>query len=114
MAKTFRQPADSVSVPAPVGGTVAGNVYVIDHLVGVAATTEAAGDLVTLHVTGSFLVTKLGTDDVAIGNALYWDTGNNRATLTATSNKVMGYALAPAGNGVTTVEVRLQPNMVAP
>jgi predicted RecA/RadA family phage recombinase len=44
---------------------------------------------------------------VTQGAALYWDNTNSRLTTTASGNTYAGYAFAAAGNGVTTVNIKL-------
>ncbi len=58
-------------------------------------------------VRGVFSITKLSTDVVAEGVALYWDSTNSRLTVTAADNTKVGYAASAAGNGATTVNILL-------
>jgi predicted RecA/RadA family phage recombinase len=53
------------------------------------------------------------TADIAQGDKLYWDAGASKLTKTAGtgSKPLVGYAVAAAGNGATTVKVRLQATM---
>lgn len=72
----------------------------------------AAGDILNteigiLAMDGVFDLPKLSTDVVAQGVALYWDNTNKRLTVTAAGNTLVGYAHAAAGNGVTTVQCRI-------
>ena len=60
-----------------------------------------------LHVTGVWSAAKLSTDVVTQGAALYWDNTNSRFTLTSAGNTLAGWAFAAAGNGVTTVQIKL-------
>lgn len=50
---------------------------------------------------------KLTTDVVTVGAVLYFDAGNDRLTLTASTHKQAGIALNAAGNGVTSCRVLL-------
>jgi predicted RecA/RadA family phage recombinase len=54
-----------------------------------------------------FTLAKLSTDVVAQGAILYWDAGNSRLTVTASTHKKAGLAAGAAGSGVSTVAVDL-------
>jgi predicted RecA/RadA family phage recombinase len=84
-----------------------GNVLVIGTRVGVALTDIANGDTGSVQMSGVFNVACLGTDVVTQGAVLYWDSDPGQATLTSTDNTLMGYAFAASGDGVTTVDVKL-------
>lgn len=106
--KNFVQPGGVVSVTAPANVSSGAGVQV-GALFGVAATDAVSGAAVQIATEGVFTVTKLGTDDVAAGDVLYWDAGNSRLTKTAGTNGklVAGVAVAAAGAGVATVRVKL-------
>ena len=96
-------------VPFTAAGTLsAGDVLVLGDLVGVVANDCVSGDLNYLQVEGCFArIPKLSTDVVAVGADLWWDAGNSRMTLTASTHKYAGKAIAAAGNGVATVDIKL-------
>lgn len=106
MTTKFRQPGDVIDYVAG-GNIVAGQVVVIGARIGVALTAIANGKTGSVRVTGVFEITKLGTDVVAQGAALYWDAGNTRLTTTVGSNTPAGYAWKAAGNGPTLVEIKI-------
>jgi predicted RecA/RadA family phage recombinase len=90
------------------GGTItSGQVVLVVNRIGVALAAIANGATGAVRVKGIFTIAKLSTDVVAQGDLLYWDAGNSRLTLTASTHKVAGYAAAAAGSGVTTVEINL-------
>ena len=106
--------ADKVSegnyVPYTPGSAVAqGSVVVQADLVGVAELAIPANTLGSLSVRGLYNINKLSTDVVAAGAILYWDAVNSRATITASSHKIFGRAVAAAGNGATKVLAVLNP-----
>lgn len=74
---------------------------------GVATVDIPAGGTGSVQMTGVVTLPKLTTDVVTAGALLYWDDTNKRLTLTATSNTLAGYAFADAGNGVTSVAIKL-------
>lgn len=84
-----------------------GAVVLVGVKVGIATTDIANGAKGSLAMDGVYSVAKLGTDVVAQGAALYWDNINSRMTVTATANTLAGYAVEAAGNGITTVKVRI-------
>jgi len=59
------------------------------------------------NIVGQYEMTVLGTDVVTVGALLYWDDGNTRLTLTASTHELAGYAATASPDGVTTVEVIL-------
>lgn len=86
-----------------------GDVVVVGDRVGIALTDIANGATGPVALRGVWTVTALGTDDIAVGKTLYWDAGNSRATLTASTHKKIGTAAAASGSLVTTVDVELHP-----
>ena len=109
MATNFIQPGDVVTVPAPSGGTVSGAGYVIGSLFGVATTTTAQTEPVALALTGVFDLPKAPSQAWTVGALIYWDAAEARCTTTASTNKIIGVAVAAvgAGAGETVGRVRL-------
>lgn len=85
-----------------------GQPVLMGDVLGVALSDIANGSSGSVAVSGTFTIAKLSTDTPAQGAALYWDAGNSRLTTTASTHKLAGYAAAAAGNGDTTVRVRLK------
>ena len=108
MAKNYIQAGDSLAYTNGGGTTItSGSAIVMGVRVVVALTDIAAGKSGTVAARGVFALDKLGTDVVAQGALLYWDTANKRLTTTTGGNTLAGYAAAPAGNGATTVALAL-------
>ena len=105
--KNYIQPGNTITITAPTGGVVSGDGVLIGSLFGVAAFDAEESESVEIQTTGVMVLPKLATDVVAVGDLLHWDSTNNRLTKTATSNKLIGVAVAAAGNGATTVVIRL-------
>jgi predicted RecA/RadA family phage recombinase len=93
----------------PGANVAQGAVVVQADLVGVAKRAIAANTLGALSVRGVFNIDKLSTDVVTAGAILYWDVANSRATITASTHKAFGRAIAAAGNGTTKVLAILNP-----
>ncbi|WP_448682590.1 DUF2190 family protein [Pseudomonas nicosulfuronedens] len=106
--KSFIQHGDCITVPAPAGGTISGQLYKVGAFVGVAATTEAAGDLVVLKLNGVFELTKISAQAWAVGDLVYMNTGSRSLTNASASGLVLvGAATEVAANPSAVGRVRL-------
>lgn len=100
MARTYKQPADVITLPAPTGGTVSGSVYRINQLVLVALETKAQTVDCAFARVGIFTVTKVGSQAWAVGTLVYWDNGNTRFTTTSASGLTpCGFTASVVGSG---------------
>lgn len=106
MTTKFVQPGEVIDHVA-IGAKASGQPVLIGTKLGVCVADIANGATGPVAVSGVYTVTKLTTDVVAQGAALYWDNGNSRLTTTVASNVYAGYAFAAAGNGVTSVNIKL-------
>ena len=84
-----------------------GAVVLMGTKIGVCVADIANTATGPVRVTGVHSIAKLSTDVVAQGAALYWDNGNTRLTVTSAGNTYAGWATAAAGNGVTTVNCKI-------
>lgn len=105
--KNFHSRGTSVTVPAPSGGTVSGNGYLIGSLFGIAGATVDEGDPVVLDVVGCFTIVKATGGALAVGAPAYWDNTAKKVTATATDNTLIGVAIEAAGSDATSAVVRL-------
>ena len=107
--KNFQQDGKKINwVNGTSADVSAGDMVKVGDRVGVCSNdiTDGATGVVTL--IGVFKsIPKLSTDVVAMGVDLYWDDTNKRLTLTSTSNTLAGMAYIAAGNGVTTVTIKI-------
>jgi len=107
---TARFVHDGNSVDYTPGSAVtAGDVVVQGELVGVAKVDIPANVLGALAVSGVFdfpKATGTGTA-IAAGANCYWDATNQRATTTASGNKLIGKAVRAAADADATVRIRL-------
>lgn len=107
----YRGPGDTIdytpNVAVPAGTVVVLAGGTAGKLVCVAAHDLVANEKGALHTKGVWEFDKLSTDVVTVGDKLWWDAGNSRMTLTASTHGLAGVAVTAAGNGVTRVEVRL-------
>lgn len=90
------------------GSTVtAGSGILVGTKVGVATVDIANSATGSVAMDGVFNVTKLSTDAVTQGAALYWDNTNKRLTTTSSGNTYAGYAAAASGSGTANVNIAL-------
>lgn len=109
--KTKIQEGDKLELTAPYAVT-SGDGLLVGAIFGVASFTAGNGEQVTAHTRGVFELPKLSTDVVAAGDPLWWDNTNKRLTKTGVTGMfAVGKATKAAGNGVTTVEVLIDPGM---
>ena len=106
MAKNYIQPGAVIDYVA--GANIAsGQMVLMGARVGVALAAIASGATGPIQVSGVFTVAKLSTDVVTQGALLYWDNANSRLTVTAAGSTLAGFAAAAAGNGVATVNIKI-------
>lgn len=91
------------------GGTAiaAGAVVLVGKRIGVALSAIAANAIGPLGMVGVWNISKASADVVAQGDLLYWDNTNGRLTTSASGNTQAGFADAAAGNGATTVNIKI-------
>lgn len=99
--------AGNVIPYTPTAAVASGAMVAFGTKVGVAVADIAANATGSLQIVGEFTITKLGTDNVAAGAALYWDNTNKRLTTTSAGNTYAGFATQAAGAGVTTVQIKI-------
>lgn len=93
----------------PGADVAAGDVVVLNDLVGVAKLDIKANTLGALAVAGAFEFPKTTGAGTAItaGTKLYWDAVAKVATATVGANKIIGKATADAADASTTVRARM-------
>ncbi|MFB3894448.1 MAG: DUF2190 family protein [Phycisphaerae bacterium] len=93
----------------PGADVAAGAVVVQGELVGVAKVPIPANALGALAVTGVFDFPKAAGAGTAItaGANCYWDAANQRATTTATGNKLIGKCVKAAADADALVRIRM-------
>jgi len=109
MATNFVHGGDRVTVAAPYAVSSGGGVLV-GSLFGVAQTDAESGASVVIVTRGVFDLTAEGASDgqdLAVGDAVYWDNTNKRVTKTSTANTKVGVAVAAKASTATTARVRL-------
>ena len=104
--KNYVQPGDVVGVTAPANVSSGAGVLV-GSLFGVAVADALSGGEVQIAVNGVFDLPKVGSQAWTVGALIYW-TGT-ACTNVASTNKLIGVAVAAVGSGAdeTTGRVRL-------
>lgn len=97
--KNYVQPGNSLTVPAPAGGVVAGQPVAIGSLRGIASTSALEGEDVAITRVGVFDVVKATGAAWAVGDKVYYSAANGNFTKTATDNVLFGFAAAAAVSG---------------
>jgi len=111
MASNFVQPGKTVTLTAPSGGVVSGQILAIGQLVGVALNTAAQGDPFELATEGVFEVAKTSALAIDPGDAVYLDAMNSVVNKTSPAQKEVGVAVSSAANPSATVKVKLIPTI---
>lgn len=96
----------------PSEAVAAGEVIVLESLVGIARLDIAPGTLGSLAVTGVFEIAK-AAGEITAGVPLYWDAANKNVTVTAAGNTYIGKAVTSAASADAVVHLLLNAPYVA-
>ncbi|MBF0560997.1 MAG: DUF2190 family protein [Alphaproteobacteria bacterium] len=105
--KNYVQPGHTVTAVAPTGGILSGQGLLFGALFGIASFSADEGAEVEIVTTGVFDLPKAPNAVLGAGARVAWDTSAVQVVAPATGMVPIGVALAAAGNGATTVRVRL-------
>ena len=95
---------------AALGAVAAGQVVIIGSIVGAALNSAAnAGDELLVDTEGVYEFDKKDSADAITQGLVVYATAAGKIDKEATDNVKAGYAVEAAGNGTTTVKVRLVP-----
>lgn len=106
MARSYSQPGNVLTITA-AGSITSGDPVVVGALVGVALNSAVLGETVDVRLDGVFRLPCVSGDAITQGAKLYLDGGNVTLDPDGSSNPAIGFAWEAAGNGVTSVAVRL-------
>ena len=91
MTKYFRHEGKTLRAPAPAGGVVSGQGYIIGAVFGVSPVTANQGDSVDFWLVHCHQLPKAANEGWPnLGVAVYWDNAAKVATLTAGANQKIG------------------------
>ena len=105
--KNYIQPGNTVTAVAPAGGILSGQGLLFGALFGIASFNADEGAEVEIVTTGVFDLPKAPAAALAAGTKVSWDTAAAQVVAPATGMVPIGVALATAGNGTTSIRVRL-------
>lgn len=105
--KNHIQKGDIITVPAPAGGIASGEGAIIGSIFGVAAYSAAVGEPVELATTGVCQLPKATAAVLTVGARVAWDNTAKNINVPGTGRFLVGVATEAAGNGITSVAVRL-------
>ena len=109
--KNFNSLGNTITVPAPAAVT-SGVPFIHGILLAIPVTDAASGDDVACCIEGVVELPKLSTAVIAGGAAVNWDSGAGEVIAAAGGAGDLngfGVALIAAGNGTTSVKVKLTP-----
>jgi predicted RecA/RadA family phage recombinase len=106
--KNYVQKGENITVSAPAAAT-SGQGVLIGNLFGIAGGAAAIGEDLDLVTVGVFTMAKVSTDELAVGDFVYWDDTAKLATSDDDSgaNEFIGLAVTVAANPSGTVNVKL-------
>jgi predicted RecA/RadA family phage recombinase len=103
----YVQPGEVITLTAPVGGVVSGQLYIIGSLAVVATTTAAAGAAFEARTVGVHKVKKLAGSAWSEGEKIYLDVGTGVCQDVLIASAFVGNATVAALAGDTVGYVRL-------
>jgi len=106
MAKNFKEEGEVLVLTAPYVRT-SGQGALIGALFGVALVDVASGSDASFAIEGVFELNKTSAQAWTQGAKIYWDNTAKECTTTATSNTLIGNAIAAAANPSSVGLVRL-------
>jgi predicted RecA/RadA family phage recombinase len=106
--KNFVQPGQTLTVTAPYN-VASGAGVLVGSLFGVATAAALLNAQVEIETEGVFDLVKVGSQAWSVGARVYWDDTAKNCTTTASTNKLIGVAVAAVGSGAgeTVGRVRL-------
>ncbi|MEH7828450.1 DUF2190 family protein [Gemmobacter denitrificans] len=93
-------------MPSPAAVTF-GGVVIAGAIIGVVQGDAASGASVDVKTSGVWALPKVAADNMTLGAPIYWASGSNLATITASGNTKIGVAVEAAAASTGTVKVRL-------
>ena len=105
--KNYLQNGHIVRVTTPAGGIASGDALIVGSVFGIAAYSAAEGDPLELSTTGVYQLPKASAEVLAVGARVAWDNTAKEVSTPGAGRFPIGIATEAAGNGVTSVAVRL-------
>lgn len=105
--QNFIQNGHIIRVTAPVGGITSGAAMIVGNIFGIAAYSSSEGDPVELGTMGVYQLPKASAAVLTVGARVAWDNTAKNINVPGTGRYPVGIATEAAGNGTTSVAVRL-------
>ena len=105
--KTFIQNGNVISVTAPAGGVTSGQGLLVGSLFGIASRDAQEGESMEIATAGVYELTKDAATVISHGDRVAWDDTAREIALPGVGLYPVGIATLAAGDGATTVTVRL-------
>ena len=105
--QNFIQNGHVITVTTPAGGILSGEGLIVGNIFGVAAYSAAEGDPLELATTGVYKLPKATAAVLTVGARVAWDNTAKNINVPGAGRFPVGVATEAAGNGVTSVVVRL-------
>jgi len=105
--KNYIQNGHIVRVTTPTGGIATGDAIIVGSIFGIAAYASADGDPVELSTMGVFQLPKASAAVLTVGTRVAWDNAAKNINVPGAGRYSVGVATEVAGNGRTSVAVRL-------
>ncbi|MFN7177224.1 MAG: DUF2190 family protein [Thermaurantiacus sp.] len=105
--KNYLQNGHVITVTTPTGGIASGDPLIVGSIFGVAAYSAAEGDPLELATTGVYKLPKATAAVLTVGARVTWDNTAKNINVPGAGRFPVGVTTEAAGNGVTSVAVRL-------
>ena len=105
--QNYIQNGHVITVTTPAGGILSGEGLIVGNIFGVAAYSAAEGDPLELATTGVYKLPKATAAVLTVGARVAWDNTAKNINAPGAGRFPVGVATEAAGNGITSVAVRL-------
>ena len=105
--QNYIQNGHVITVTTPAGGILSGEGLIVGNIFGVAAYSAAEGDPLELATTGVYKLPKATAAVLTVGARVAWDNTAKNINVPGAGRFPVGAATEAAGNGITSVAVRL-------
>ena len=105
--KTYIQNGLVITVPTPAGGIASGEGMIVGNIFGIAAYSAVEGDPLELATTGVYKLPKVTAAVLTVGARVAWDNTAKNINVPGAGRFPVGTATEAAGNGITSIAVRL-------
>ena len=105
--QNYIQNGHAITVSTPAGGVTSGEGLIVGSIFGVAAYSAAEGDPLELATTGVYKLPKATAAVLTVGARVAWDNTTKNINVPGAGRFPVGIATEAAGNGITSVAVRL-------